>query len=115
MVALIDALHATPELAGSIDKILTDSVAAVSVGIVEGRPVLDLDYIEDVDASVDMNVVMTGAGRFVEVQGSGEEATFSQEELDALVRLARGGIEKLRSKQSGALGGQWPFGKKSEG
>ncbi len=82
MVALIDALHATPE-PGWLDR---DTIfdrqrgGGQPVGIlVEGRPVLDLDYIEDVDASVDMNVVMTGAGRFVEVQGSGEEATFSQE------------------------------------
>jgi ribonuclease PH len=72
---------------------------------------LDLDYIEDVDASVDMNVVLTGRGRFVEVQGSGEEATFSQEELDALVRLARAGVEKLRERQRAALGTDWPFGK----
>ncbi len=111
MVALIDALRATPELAGSIGAILRDSVAAVSVGIVEGRPVLDLDYVEDVDASVDMNVVLTGRGQFVEVQGSGEEATFSQEELDALVQLAKKGIEKLRAKQREALGKDWLFGK----
>jgi ribonuclease PH len=111
MVALIDALRATPELAGSIPAVLRDSVAAVSVGIVDGRPVLDLDYVEDVDASVDMNVVLTGRGQFVEVQGSGEEATFSQEELDALVRLARGGIEQLRTLQREALGADWPFEK----
>jgi ribonuclease PH len=111
MVALVDALRSMPELAGSIGTILKDSVAAVSVGIVDGRPVLDLDYVEDVDASVDMNVVLTGKGQFVEVQGSGEEATFSQEELDALVRLARGGIEKLRDRQRAALGADWPFGK----
>jgi ribonuclease PH len=110
MVALIDALRATPETAGSIAAILTDSVAAVSVGMVDGRPVLDLDYIEDVDASVDMNVVMTGQGRFVEVQGSGEEATFSQEELDALVGLAKKGIGELRQRQRAALGADWPFG-----
>ncbi len=111
MVALVDALRATPDLAGSIGTILRDSVAAVSVGIVDGRPVLDLDYIEDVDASVDMNVVLTGRGQFVEVQGSGEEATFSQEELDALVRLARVGIDQLRERQRDALGADWPFGK----
>jgi ribonuclease PH len=110
MVALVDALRATPDLAGSIGSILRDSVAAVSVGIVDGRPVLDLDYIEDVDASVDMNVVLTGRGQFVEVQGSGEEATFSQEELDALVRLARVGIDQLRGRQRDALGADWPFG-----
>jgi ribonuclease PH len=108
-VALVDALRATPELAGSIKNILRDSVAAVSVGIVDGRPVLDLDYIEDVDASVDMNVVLTGRGQFVEVQGSGEEATFSQQELDALVRLAREGIDLLRDRQRDILGSDWPF------
>ena len=58
-----------------------DSIAAVSVGIYEGTPVLDLPYIEDKEASVDCNVVMTGKGQFVEIQGSGEEATFSEEEL----------------------------------
>ncbi|HTU25400.1 MAG TPA: ribonuclease PH [Pirellulales bacterium] len=110
MVALVDAIRATPELAGSIGNILRDSVAAISVGIVDSRPVLDLDYVEDSAASVDMNVVLTGRGQFVEVQGSGEEATFSQEELDALVALARGGIEQLRVAQRAALGIDWPFG-----
>jgi ribonuclease PH len=85
-------------------------VAAVSVGIVEGRAVLDLDYHEDVAASVDMNVVMTGGGRFVEVQGTGEEATFSEKELDALVKLARQGIRELANLQKSTLGKNWPLG-----
>ncbi|HEV7223924.1 MAG TPA: ribonuclease PH, partial [Pirellulales bacterium] len=88
---------------------LKDSVAAVSVGLVEGKPALDLDYHEDFSAAVDMNVVMTGAGQFVEVQGTGEEATFSEQELTSLVKLARGGIRKLNEFQQAALGKQWPW------
>lgn len=76
-----------------------DSVAAVSVGVFDGTPVLDLNYEEDKDASVDCNVVMTGKGEFVEIQGSGEEATFSREELDQLLEFAKEGIEKLSKKQ----------------
>ena len=90
------------------DSVLTDTVAAVSVGIVNGEPVLDLDYIEDVDASVDMNLVMTGSGRFVEVQGTGEEATFTYDELLALVSLGRQGIERLTGLQKASLGELWP-------
>ncbi len=88
---------------------MLDSVAAVSVGIVDGQPVLDLDYEEDVAAAVDMNVVMTGAGRFVEVQGTGEEATFSEAELTSLVALAKQGIARLAAAQRQALGAAWPF------
>jgi ribonuclease PH len=108
-VALVDAIATLRELLDPARPVLTDSVAAVSVGIVEGVPVLDLDYIEDVDAQVDMNVVMTGSGRFVEVQGTGEEATFSEQELAALVALAKGGIERLSRLQREALGTAWPF------
>jgi ribonuclease PH len=97
--------------AGSVHNgpVLADSVTAVSVGIVNGEPVLDLDYVEDVAASVDMNIVMTGGGRFVEVQGTGEEATFTQAELDVLLALGRQGIEQLRQHQRAALGNLWPF------
>jgi len=109
MIALADALHSIQPLLDPARPVLTDSVAAVSVGIVEGRPVLDLDYVEDVAAAVDMNVVMTGRGQFVEVQGTGEEATFSEEELSALLKLARGGIAKLQVAQREALGAEWPF------
>jgi ribonuclease PH len=63
-----------------------------------------------VDAEVDMNVVMTGSGRFVEVQGTGEEATFSEQELTALVALAKNGIRQLATHQREALGERWPFG-----
>jgi ribonuclease PH len=108
-VALVDALRTLPELAAKGKSPLRDSVAAVSVGMVDGRPVLDLDYVEDVGASVDMNVVMTGKGQFVEVQGTGEEATFSEQELSAMLRLARKGIGDLEQEQRQALGRHWPF------
>lgn len=81
----------------------TDSVAAVSVGVYQGEPVLDLPYLEDRDASVDCNVVMTGKGAFVELQGSGEEATFSEEELGSLIVLAKKGIKELSSLQAAFL------------
>ena len=89
--------------------VLTDSVAAVSVGMVEGRALLDLDYVEDVDAEVDMNVVMTGGGRFVELQGTGEEATFSEKELATLVKLARTASASYTDSQRGhsASNGRW--------
>lgn len=80
-------------------------VAAVSVGVVGGEPKLDLCYGEDAGAEVDMNVVMTEDGRFVEVQGTGEEGTFSKAELDALLRLAQKGIRQLVSEQKKALKG----------
>ena len=75
------------------------AVAAVSVGIIGGVPLLDLPYVEDSVAEVDFNVVMTGAGRFVEVQGTAEGAAFSRAELDALVDLAAGGIAEIVAKQ----------------
>jgi ribonuclease PH len=79
------------------------------VGLVEGRAVLDLDYQEDVAAAVDMNVVMTGEGRFVEVQGTGEEATFDEAELNELLALATRGIRELTEAQRQALGKAWPW------
>ena len=78
-------------------------VAAVSVGIVGGEPVLDLNYLEDRDASVDMNVVMTAGGQFIELQGSGEESTFSPEQLEAMLALARKGVGDLLAHQQQAL------------
>lgn len=83
---------------------LNFSVAAVSVGVVDGKVLLDLPYVEDVAATVDMNVVMTGSGRFIEVQGTGEEATFSDEELQGLLKLARKGVQDLNALQWEALG-----------
>ena len=82
---------------------IRDAVAAASVGRVNGRMLLDLDYEEDVAADVDMNVVMTGSGRFIEVQGTGEEATFTRPELDKLLRLASRGIKQLVELQQKSL------------
>jgi ribonuclease PH len=83
---------------------MRDLVAAVSVGIVAGEPVLDLDYEEDSAAGVDMNVVMTGAGQFVEVQGTAESAPFTDKELQAMLRLGKRGIRKLLQLQRKTLG-----------
>lgn len=82
---------------------IIQSVSAVSVGVYLDQPVLDLNYDEDKDASVDFNVVMTGDDKFVEVQGAGEEATFSQEQLDQLLVLAKGGISQIREAQIQAI------------
>ncbi len=79
-------------------------VAAVSVGIFNGEPLLDLNYVEDRDAAVDMNVVMTESGQFVEVQGSGEESTFTEAELAALLALAKAGIATLIDAQRAMIG-----------
>jgi ribonuclease PH len=81
-----------------------DFVAAVSVGLVDGAPVLDLDYAEDSACQTDMNVVMTGAGRFVEVQGTAEGEPFTRAELDGLLALAAGGVAELVAHQRRALG-----------
>ena len=82
---------------------MRDFVAAVSVGIYQGQPVLDLDYPEDSDCETDMNVVMTGSGGFVEVQGTAEGSPFSRAELDALLDLAGAGIARLVAEQKRAL------------
>jgi ribonuclease PH len=98
-IALVDALQtlSLPE------PPILDSVAAVSVGIVDGVPMLDLPYCEDVAAEVDMNLVMTGTGKFVEVQGTGEKATFSESELATLLALGKKGIRELLDIQTKAL------------
>jgi len=83
---------------------LIDSVSAISVGIVDGTPCLDLNYVEDSTAQVDMNVVMTGRGRIVEVQGTAEQGAFERKELDMLLDLATDGIVELTSHQEKALG-----------
>ncbi|EUJ53542.1 ribonuclease PH [Listeria fleischmannii FSL S10-1203] len=84
---------------------IQDFLAATSVGILEeGCAVLDLNYVEDSAANVDMNIIMTGSGRFVELQGTGEEATFSDEELTELLQLGKKGIQKLIQKQEEELG-----------
>ena len=103
-VAVYDAL-AWLKARGLIDTLpVKDFVAAVSVGVYEGMPVLDLDYAEDSNCDTDMNVVMTGAGGFVEVQGTAEGAPFSRKELDALLALADKGIRELVGLQKQALG-----------
>ena len=84
-------------------KALPGSVAAVSVGIVDGEPLLDLDYPEDSRADVDLNVVMTADGRFVDVQATAERMPFSRDELDELLVLAEGGIERIRAEQARAV------------
>jgi ribonuclease PH len=82
---------------------VTDQCAAISVGVVDTLPYLDLEYSEDVRAEVDMNVVMTGTGRFIEVQGTAEGLPFSRSELDQLLELAEGGIRDIFSLQREVL------------
>ncbi|MEX2420439.1 MAG: ribonuclease PH, partial [Actinomycetota bacterium] len=102
-IALALALRGLAE-AGKIPKdVLTDSVAAVSVGVLGSGPVLDLSYDEDAAADVDCNVVMTGSGRLVEVQGTAEGEPFSRGDLDALLDLAEAGIKQLTQIQRDVL------------
>jgi ribonuclease PH len=82
---------------------LLDSVTAISVGIVNGRPLVDLNYEEDSKADVDMNVVMTGSGRFVEVQATGEKVAFDDEQMASMLMLARRSISELGAMQKAAL------------
>jgi ribonuclease PH len=85
------------------ENVLHDSIAAISVGVVDGEPLLDLNYDEDVRAETDMNVVMTGAGTYIEVQGTAEGAPFARSELDALLGLAEVGCAQLTELQRQAL------------
>jgi ribonuclease PH len=103
-VALHDALTWLMGKGALASLPLRDFVAAVSVGVYQGQPVLDLDYAEDAACGCDMNLVMTGKGEFVEVQGTAEGATFSRAELDTLLGLAEGGIRELVGHQRRALG-----------
>ncbi|HLA92582.1 MAG TPA: ribonuclease PH [Actinomycetota bacterium] len=102
-IALALALRVLAERGVVPDDLLTDTVAAVSVGVVQGRSILDLSYEEDAGAEVDCNVVMTGSGRLVEVQGTAEGEPFSREELDALLNLAEAGIAELTKIQRDVL------------
>ena len=102
-IALADAVTAAVPGSAIGDGPLSDSVAAISVGLVDGEVKLDLDYEWDVAADVDMNVVMTGKGRFVEIQGTGEEATFDDDQLGELIRLAKKGIAELTERQHACL------------
>jgi ribonuclease PH len=108
-VALGMALDRHAAQIGPPPAVVTDSVAAISVGIVDGEERLDLEYVEDRDAEVDMNLVMTGSGRFVEVQGAGEEATFTADQLLRLIDLGRAGIAEVTRAQRAALGDAWPL------
>ncbi len=107
-IAVADALRNRlgPEVARAV---LKDSIAAVSAGIVKGEPVVDLDYIEDSTADVDMNVVRLGNGSLVEVQGTGEGGVFSRSELNAMLDIAEAGIDQLQAAQKQALGADWPW------
>jgi ribonuclease PH len=126
-VALIDALNFVRKTGGpanprgvplpplpEVRTIVRDSVAAVSVGLVDVEDkgvleLLDLDYSEDKDANVDLNLVMTGSGDFVEVQAGGEEATFSHAQLQRLLELGKKGIGAICARQRHALGKNWPL------
>jgi ribonuclease PH len=108
-VALLDALHARKDLFTNPAGIVRGSVAAVSVGLLDDNELLDLDYEEDKDADVDLNLVMTGAGQFIEVQGTGEEATFSRSQLERLLKLGKVGIDAITVLQKKSLGANWPL------
>jgi ribonuclease PH len=110
-IALADAFH-TLQQNGRLAKLpLKDFVGATSVGVVEGQVVLDLCYAEDAIAEVDMNVVMTGSGKFIEVQGTAEEAPFDRSQLHAMLQLAGSGIQELIAKQRKLLA-EWLKGGK---
>ncbi len=100
LMLAVKKLQAEGKLAGNP---IANAVAAVSVGIVNGQPLLDLCYTEDAAASVDMNLVMTGAGEFIELQGTGEEATFGEGQLAAMLELGKAGIKQLLAAQQKAL------------
>lgn len=104
-IALCDAILALD----SPQPVLRDSVAAVSVGVVNGEPVLDLDYVEDSAADVDMNVIMTGSGRFIEVQGTAEGEPFDSDTLQRLLALGQTGIQQLTQYQRESFGESWPL------
>jgi ribonuclease PH len=116
-VALVDALAALRKVAPKppllplppVQDIIRNSVAAVSVGLVDGGVLLDLDYGEDKVADVDLNLVMTGNGDFIEVQAGGEEATFRRDQLDELLKLGKVGIDTVTAAQRRAVGTNWPL------
>ena len=103
-VAIVDAFDWMVEMGKISVNPIKRRVAAISVGIIDGEPRLDLDYDEDVRADVDMNVVMSSEREFVEVQGTGEHGTFDRAQLDQLLELAIAGVEKLDKMQQAALG-----------
>jgi ribonuclease PH len=103
-IALVQGLRRWQKEGKLVNWPIRDYVAAVSVGIVDGKPVLDLNYERDVRADVDMNVVMTGSGQFIEIQGTAEHAPFSQRQLQQLITLAGQGIRKILAVQKRILG-----------
>ncbi len=111
-VALVDALSALRERVlvpplPPLRQIVRDSVAAVSVGLLDGQVLLDLDYNEDKDADVDLNLVMTGSGQLIEVQAGGEEATFDRQQLEQMLNVGKKGIDQIGVGQREALGANW--------
>jgi ribonuclease PH len=86
---------------------ITDYVAAVSVGLIDGQVMLDLEYAEDSRAEVDMNIVRTGAGKFIEIQGTAESKPFTQQQMNDMTALASSGIEQLIEQQRALLGSLW--------
>jgi ribonuclease PH len=102
MVLALRKLYNDGKLAAPLP--VTDYVAAVSVGIIDGQPMLDLDYTEDSRADVDMNIVRTGAGHYIEIQGTAESKPFTKEQMDLMTDLASRGIEQLVERQRALLG-----------
>jgi ribonuclease PH len=102
-VALVEAIRWLEERKLTKGVVLRDSVAAISCGIYRGAPVLDLDYLEDVEAHTDANFVLTGGGKFVEIQGTAEQVPFSRDELNSLMTLAEKGTGELTAIQQAVL------------
>ncbi len=109
-LALVDAVTSVRDKLPGTAPVFQTSVAAISLGAVDDRLLLDLDYSEDSRAQVDSNIVMTGAGEYVEIQGTAEGRTFTREQFGAQLDLAGRGIEQLTRLQREALGGDWPLG-----
>ena len=105
-IALVDAFQKMVKIGGIESVPVRDSVAAISVGKVDGEVLLDLNYEEDSKAEVDMNVVMTGDGKFVEIQGTAEGSVFTKKEMDALMKIAQSGIKVLTKIQKKSLEGK---------
>ena len=104
-VALYDAIQTLIKSKKIMSSPLIDSIAAISVGIKGGEVLLDLDYVEDSSCDTDMNIVMTGEGKFVEIQGTAEGAAFSRKEMDSLIDIAALGIQDITQKQNEAISG----------
>src|SRR5262249_13166731 len=108
-VAICDALASVPSPERQAAPVIRDSVAAVSVGLLSDTEYLDLNYLEDQEADVDLTLVMTGGGHFIEVDAGGEEATFSRLQLDRLLKLGKIGIDAVTRSQKRSLAKNWPL------